>query len=66
MKIGCQIEKRQFDDAEDLLKCPAFGAIAAWRVFDLHRMAKYEPDRPTDEMMVIPGVIVPCAVAITA
>ena len=53
LKTGCQIEKRQFDDAEDLLKCLAFDAITAWRVFDLHRMAKYEPDRPADEIMDI-------------
>ncbi len=45
LKTGCQIEKRQFDDADDLLKCMTFDAITAWRVLDLERMAKYEPDR---------------------
>ncbi len=46
LKSGCQSEARRFDDAEDLLKCLAFDAITAWRVFDLQRLAKCEPDRP--------------------
>ena len=46
LKTGCQIEKRQFDYAGDLLKCMAFDAISSWRVLDLQRLAKNEPDRP--------------------
>lgn len=44
IKSGCQFEKRQFDDTKDMLKCLAFDTITAWRVFDLHRMAKYQPN----------------------
>ena len=42
LKSGAQVEARRFDDAHDLLKCLAFDAITAWRVFDLQRLAKYE------------------------
>ena len=51
LKTGCQIEERQFDDADDLLKCMAFDAITAWRVLDLQRLAKYEPDRLASEII---------------
>ncbi len=51
VKSGCQVEKRQFDDAEDMLKCLAFDAITAWRVFYLHRMAKYEPNLRAAEVI---------------
>ena len=44
IKSGCQVDRRQFDDTEDMLKCLEFEATTAWRVFDLHRMAKYEPN----------------------
>ena len=33
----------------DLLKCLAFDAITAWRVFDLQRLAKYERNRLASE-----------------
>ena len=45
LKTGSELHKRQFDDVADLVKCMAFDAITAWRVFDLQRMAKHEPDR---------------------
>ena len=51
LKTGCEVEKRQFDDAEDLLKCLAFDAITSWRVFDLQRVAKHEPDRLASEII---------------
>ena len=51
IKSGCQFEKRQFDDSEDMLKCLAFDAITAWRVFDLHRMAKYVPNLRAAEVI---------------
>ena len=43
LKSGTRIESRQFDEADDLLKCLAFDAITAWRVFDLQRMARDQP-----------------------
>ncbi len=39
LESGCRFEKRKFDDFEDLLKCLAFDATAARRVFDLQRPA---------------------------
>ena len=51
LKTGCQVEARQFDDVADLMKCLAFDAITAWRVFDLQRMAKAEPDRLASEVV---------------
>ncbi len=49
LKSGAQVEKRRFDDAHDLLKCLAFDVITAWRVFDLQRLTKYEPERLASE-----------------
>ena len=51
VKSGYQVEKRQFDDAEDMLKRLAFDATTAWRVFDLHQMAKYEPNLRAAEVI---------------
>ncbi len=51
LKTGCKIEKRQFDSDEKMLKCMAFDAITAWRVFDLQRVAKHEPQLPADEVV---------------
>ena len=50
LKAGCKIEKRQFDSDEKLLKCMAFDAITAWRVFDLQRVANHEPHLPVSEV----------------
>ena len=44
LKSGTRISKRQCDDAVDLVKCLAFDAITAWRVFELQRLARSEPD----------------------
>ncbi|MCY4226898.1 MAG: IS4 family transposase [Gammaproteobacteria bacterium] len=44
LKSGTKISKRQCDDAVDLVKCLAFDAITAWRVFELQRLARSEPD----------------------
>ena len=43
LKSGTRISKRQCDDAVDLVKCLAFDAITAWRVFELQRLARSEP-----------------------
>ena len=50
-KAGCKVEKRQFDSTEKLVKCMAFDAVTAWRVFDLQRVAKHEPQLPADEVV---------------
>ena len=46
LKSGARIEEHRLDHADDLRKCLAFDAITAWRVFDLDRLARAEPDRP--------------------
>ena len=51
LKTGCQSQKRQFDDRQDLLKCLAFDAITAWRVFSLQRLAKCQPHRLATEFI---------------
>ncbi len=51
LKSGCEIEKRQFDDTEAMIKCMAFDSITAWRVFDLQRRAKHEGDRLACEIV---------------
>ncbi len=50
LKTGTRIEDRRFDQAADLLKCLAFDAVAAWRVLDLQRVARREPDRLASEL----------------
>ena len=51
LKSGTRIEERRFDEVEDLLKCLAFDAITAWRVFDLQRMARDEPHREVTDVV---------------
>ena len=51
LKTGSEPHRRQFDRAEDLVKCMALDAITAWRVLDLQRMAKYEPGRRASEVI---------------
>ena len=46
LKSGARIEEHRLDHADDLRKYLAFDAITAWRVFDLDRLARAEPDRP--------------------
>ena len=40
---------RSFDNADDLKRCVAFDA--AWRVFDLDRLAREKPDTPAFEVL---------------
>ncbi len=49
LKVGARIEERKLQDADDLRKCLAFDAITAWRVMDLERLARDQPDRPALE-----------------
>ena len=46
LKTGARIEDRRLDHADDLRKCLAFDAITAWRVFDLDRLAREQPELP--------------------
>ncbi len=44
LKSGTKISQRRCDEAVDLVKCLAFDAITAWRVFALPRLARSAPD----------------------
>jgi len=45
LKSGMQTEYRRFDDGDDILKCLAFDAITGWRVFELYKIVKTDPER---------------------
>ena len=51
LKSGCKIQNRQFQQTQALLKSMVFDAITSWRVFDLQRRARVEPDTPADEVV---------------
>ncbi len=50
LKPQTRIENRRLDEADDLRRCLAFDAIMAWRVFDIQRAARAEPDRPARDV----------------
>ena len=43
LKAGTRIEDRRLREADTLVKCLAFDAITAWRVFALDRYARDAP-----------------------
>ncbi len=51
LKNGTRICDRRLDDAEDLRKCLAFDAVAAWRIHELSRLAREAPDTPATEIV---------------
>ena len=51
LKAGTRIEDRRLQEAEALLKCLAFDAVTAWRVFSLDRYARDEPETPAAEVL---------------
>ena len=51
LKSGTRIEDRRLQDADALVKCLAFDAITAWRVFNLDRYARDAPDTPADDVL---------------
>ena len=51
LKSGTRIEDRRLQEADALVKCLAFDAITAWRVFSLDRYARDAPDTPADEVL---------------
>ena len=46
LKTGTRIEDRRLQEAEALVKCLAFDATTAWRVFSLDRYARDAPETP--------------------
>ncbi len=51
LKTGTRIEDRRLQEAEALVKCLAFDAVTAWRVFSLDRYARDEPETPAAEVL---------------
>ena len=51
LKTGTRIEDRRLQEADALVKCLAFDAVTAWRVFSLERYARDEPDTPAAEVL---------------
>lgn len=51
LKSGTRIEDRRLQEADALVKCLAFDAVTAWRVFNLDRYARDAPDTPADEVL---------------
>ena len=51
LKSGTRIEDRRLQEADALVKCLAFDAVTAWRVFSLDRYARDAPDTPADEVL---------------
>lgn len=51
LKSGTRIEDRRLQEADALVKCPAFDAITAWRVCSLDRYARDARDTPAAEML---------------
>ena len=51
LKSGTRIEDRRLQEADALVKCLAFDAVTAWRVFHLDRYARDAPDTPADEVL---------------
>ena len=46
LKSGTRIADRRLQEADALVKCLAFDAVTAWRVFSLDRYARDAPDTP--------------------
>ena len=51
LKSGMRIQDRQLRTADSLQRCLAFDAVNAWRVFELQRYAREEPETPAREVL---------------
>ena len=51
LKTGARIEDRRLREADALVRCFAFDAVTAWRVFSLQWYARDEPDTPAAEVL---------------
>lgn len=46
LKSGCQVEKRQFGNADCIEACLAIDMVVAWRIFHLTKLGRETPDVP--------------------
>ena len=51
LKTGTRIEDRRLQAADALMKCLAFDAVTAWRVFSLQRYARDAPETPAADVL---------------
>ena len=51
LKSGTRVEDRRLQEADALVKCLAFDAVTAWRVFSLDRYARDAPATPAAEVL---------------
>jgi hypothetical protein len=51
LKSGCQVEARQLATRERLQRALALDMVVAWRVMDLNKAARLQPDAPADRWL---------------
>lgn len=61
LKTGCQAEARQLETVQRLKNVLAVDMIIAWRVLELTRLSRQDPDLPATELLTEEEVKVLCA-----
>ena len=51
LKSGCQVEARQLTTRARLQRALAIDMVVAWRVMDLNKAARLQPDAPADQWL---------------
>jgi hypothetical protein len=51
LKSGCQVEARQLTTRERLQRALAIDMVVAWRVMDLNKAARLQPEAPADQWL---------------
>jgi hypothetical protein len=51
LKSGCQVEARQLTTRERLQRALAIDMVIAWRIMDLNKAARLQPDSPADQWL---------------
>ena len=51
LKSGCQVEARQLTTRARLQRALAIDMVVAWRILDLNRAARLQPDAPADRWL---------------
>lgn len=54
LKSGCQIEARQLTTRQRLQRALAIDMVVAWRIMDLNKAARVQPDSPADQWLSTP------------
>lgn len=51
LKSGCQVEARQLSTGARLQRALAIDMVVAWRILDLNKAARLQPDAPADRWL---------------